>query len=246
MKIVFVFIFLSSFLFAQDFQEIFDKYNLKGSLIFSSLDNKNYVFNEKRVNKKFTPASTFKILHTLIALEENIVDENTIIKWDGKKRFYEPWNKDQTLQSAIKYSCVWCYQTFAQKISNKTYLSYLEKTDYGNKKTGKDKTTFWLDGDLKISALQQIAFLKKLYQNKLPFKRKYLKYTKKIITLEKTSNYTLKGKTGWANNIGWFVGYIKTKKEVCFFALNANISEMKNLYLREKIVKEALKEKKII
>jgi len=40
------------------------------------------------------PASTFKIPNTLIALEEEIVDENTVLKWDGKKRAWKPWNQD--------------------------------------------------------------------------------------------------------------------------------------------------------
>jgi beta-lactamase class D len=247
-RVIFILFLLLNFLFANDLEieRIFKKYDIEGTFVLSSLKNINFIYNEKRVKQRFIPASTFKIPHTLIALEEKVVDTNTIIKWDGKKRFYEPWNKNQTLQSAIKYSCVWCFQTFAQKIDNNTYLKYLEKIDYGNKKTGKDKTTFWLDGDLKISAFEQINFLKKLYRDNLPFKKKNLEIAKTLIINEQTQNYTIRGKTGWAQDIAWYIGYIETNSNIWFFALNANIKEMKNLKLREKIVKEILESKKII
>ncbi|WP_412728023.1 penicillin-binding transpeptidase domain-containing protein [Arcobacter sp. 15-2] len=63
--------------------------------------------NDTRAIKRYIPASTFKIPNTLIALEERAIkDEYEIIKWDGKKRFYKPWNKNQNLQSAIAISCV--------------------------------------------------------------------------------------------------------------------------------------------
>lgn len=63
----------------------------------------------------FSPASTFKIPNTLIALNEGVVTKDSVIVWDKKIREYESWNKDQTLLTAFKSSCVWCYQEFASK-----------------------------------------------------------------------------------------------------------------------------------
>jgi beta-lactamase class D len=231
----------------KDIKTIFDKTQINGTLVISSLDGKKeYIYNKQRAITKYIPASTFKIPNTLIALQEQVIkDENEIIKWDGIIRSYDFWNKDQTLQSAIKYSCVWCYQIFAKKIGNDKYLTYLKKLHYGNEKTGENVTTFWLDGDLKISAIEQIEFLKKLYNNDLPFNQKYIDITKKILTDEETKDYILKAKSGWSGKIGWYVGYIQSKDKVWFFALNADISK-EQLKYRKEIVIEALKIRKII
>ena len=235
-----------SFANDKEFSTLFDKYNIKGTLVLSALNgDTKFIYNNQRAEKRFIPASTFKIVHTLIALEEQVIkDDNEIIKWDGKKRFYEPWNKDQTLQSAIQYSCVWCYQEFSKKIKNETYLKYLKKIHYGNEKTGSNITTFWLDGDIKISAKEQIEFLKKLYNNNLPFSQKYINITKKILTVKKAQNYIIKAKSGWSGKTGWYVGYIETKNDIWFFALNADLTR-EQLKYRKQIVDEALKIKNI-
>ncbi|MCW8839331.1 MAG: class D beta-lactamase [Thiovulaceae bacterium] len=226
---------------------IFDKTKLNGTLVIASLNNEvKYIHNKQRSTKGYIPASTFKILNSLIALEEKVIkDEHEIIKWDGKVRSYAPWNKDQTLQSAISVSCIWCYQKFAEKIGNKKYLTYLNNINYGNQKTGSDIRTFWLDGDIRISAIEQIEFLKQLYKNQLPFKQKYIDITKKILTVEKNKDYVIKAKTGFSGKIGWYVGYVELKNKVWFFALNADVTQDKLKY-RKQIVMEALRSKNII
>jgi beta-lactamase class D len=248
---IILFVFLSfSFLNADDLalKKIFEKFDVNGTLVISSLKNeKNYVFNAQRANQRFIVASTFKIPHTLIALNEKLIkNENDIIKWDGIIRQYEDWNKDQTLHSAMSVSCVWCYQKFSKLISKEKYLEYLEKFDYGNKTIGLDKSSFWLGGGtLKISANEEIEFLKKFYTYTLPIDKKYIDITKNILTVEKNDTYEIKAKTGWSGTIGWYVGYIQTKKDIYFFAMNGGINE-KQLALRKKIVIEALKVKNIL
>lgn len=231
----------------KDLKDIFDKSEISGTLVISSLDGeKNYIYNNSRALTRFIPASTFKIPNTLISLEEGVIkDENEIIKWDGKIRSYELWNKDQTLQSAIEFSCVWCYQKFAKEIGNSKYLDYLKKIHYGNEKTGLDISTFWLEGDIKISAFEQIDFLKRLYKNDLPFNQKNIDITKKILTVENTKDYLLKAKSGWSGKIGWYIGYVETKNDIWFFALNGDISK-EELKFRKEIVLDSLKIKGII
>lgn len=247
-KIIILISILFNFALAQDkeLENIFKKTKINGTIVLSSLNNEEFIHNDTRAIKRYIPASTFKIPNTLIVLEERVIkDEYGIIKWDGKKRFYEPWNKDQTLQSAIAMSCVWCYQRFAKKIGNEKYLDWLKKIDYGNEKTGLDVSTFWLEGDLQISAVEQIEFLKKLYKDDLPFQQKYIDITKKILTVEKTKDYIIKAKSGWSGKIGWYVGYVETKNNIWFFTLNADIKK-EELKYRKQIVMEALKIKNII
>jgi len=229
-----------------EIEDIFKKSKINGSLVISALDGKEFIYNKSRVNKRYLPGSTFKMPNTLIALQEKAIkDEYEILKWDGKIRTYKPWNKDQNLQSAFPISCVWCYQELAKKIGNDKYLQHLQKLNYGNQKTGLDLTTFWLSGDIKISVNEQIKFLKKLYNSELPYEKEYINVLKKIMIVEKTDKYTIRVKTGWTQDIGWYIGYIETKNKVWFFALNANI-QWEQLKYRKQIVMEALKIKNII
>ena len=246
-KIVILLSIFSTFLIADtEIENIFKKSGINGSLVISTLDQEKYIYNRKRANKRYLPASTFKIPNTLIALEKKVIkDEYEIIKWDGKVRSYSPWNKDQNLETAISISCVWCYQIFSKKIGNATYLKYLQKMNYGNKMTGTNISTFWLDGDIKISALEQINFLRKLYINDLPFSQTNIDITKKILTVDKNNDYTIRAKSGWTGKLGWYVGYIETKDKVWFFALNADI-QREHLKYRKEIVMDALKIKNIL
>ncbi len=245
-----VWIFLFSFSFCKTVSEVdrtFDSSGKKGTLIISSLDgSKEWIHDPRRSEERFLPASTFKIPNTLISLQERIVsDENFRFHWNGVRTDVDDWNQDQTLKSAFQRSCVWCYQELAVQVGLKKYETYLQKMEYGNLKTGKDVRTFWLEGDLRISAREQIDFLKKLYLRKFAFDSKYYEILRKIFLVVRNQDFSLFAKTGWAQSdpsIGWYVGYLETKTEVWFFALNLDIRDKKDLPLRKEIVFQSFKE----
>ena len=92
----------------KDIAKLFADKNIKGAIVLSDISGlKTYISNEHRASKAFIPASTFKIPNTLMALDKGVVTEMDLIKWDGKKREIEEWNRDQTLETAFKSSCVW-------------------------------------------------------------------------------------------------------------------------------------------
>jgi len=87
------------------------------------------------------------------------------------------------------------------------------------------QSRFWLNGTIKISADEQIRFLKKFYQGKLGFSKKNTAAVKEIVVLEKTDDYTFSAKTGGGvvkngHAVGWYVGYVEREGNVYFFALN--------------------------
>jgi beta-lactamase class D len=233
--------------------KLFQDRGAEGTIIISSLDGKvNYVHNSRCSETGLIPASTFKIPNTLIALEEGAIkDEKEVIKWDGRRyEGFDTWNKDQTLQTAFPLSCVWFYKELAQRVGNEKYLTHLKKLGYGNGKTGPDVTTFWLDGDLKISAREQISFLKKLYTESLPYSKGNIKLLKKIMIVEENPQFTIRAKTGWAMRAdpqnGWYVGYVETKEEIWFFAMNLEIKKRGDEKFRKEITMAALKAKGIL
>jgi beta-lactamase class D len=89
---------------------------------------------------------------------------------------------------------------------------------------------FWLEGNSKISQFQQIDFLKRLFNKELPIKEKTYEVMNQIMLLDENPDYTLYGKTGWAQpndstNIGWFVGYAVTSNNTYFIATNIQPNE---------------------
>jgi beta-lactamase class D len=231
--------------------KLFADRNVDGTIVISSLSGSEaYIHNERRANTPFVPASTFKILNTLIALDEGAVAEHETMKWDGKDKGLKAWNCDQTLETAFKTSCVWFFQDLALRIGTAKYEAHLAKAAYGNAKPGPQLTTFWLVGDLKTSAMDQIDFIKKVYREELPFRRSSYEMLKETMIVDQKPTYTIRAKTGWAQQIspqvGWFVGYVEAKDRVWFFATNLDIAKPEDARYRQEITLEALKLKGIL
>ncbi len=222
-----------------DLSELFDAYKVKGSFILYDKNKHQFTrYNKTRCSEQFTPASTFKIPNSLIALEEGIIkDDNSILKWDSVESMNPLWNKDLTLKEAFRVSCVPCYIKIANRIGRSRYKNYLKEYGYGNRSTQVQtddpnlKIAFWLFGELKISQEEQIAFLRKLYDADLPASKRSINIVKEILVDDKTDNYILSGKLGRGTDqesnktIGWYLGYVEKGKNVFFFATNFESSD---------------------
>jgi len=198
----------------------------KGAFVLYDLNSNQYIrYDPERCAERFIPASTFKIMNSLIGLEAGVIpDENYVIKWDGTHYDIPSWNQDNTLKTAIQNSVVWYYQELARRVGNEKMQYYVDAAHYGNQNISGQIDTFWLEGGLRISADEQVEFLKRLYQGDLPFSPRSINIVKKILVLEKTESYQLSGKTGSVQRVtpheGWFVGYLETSGNVYFFATN--------------------------
>ena len=207
-----------------DLQQPFQDCKMKGSITIFDYKAQKWIYSDEKDAKFETvPASTFKILNSLIAIEEGIIkDPHLVVKWDGVQRDISPWNADTDLANAYKNPTLWFYQEIARKLGKEKYKSYLKKCGYGNQNLKSEIDRFWLDGSLKISPKNQVDLLVKLYERKLPFSQKTYDIVKEVMINEKTEDYTLYAKTGWgkveAKDIGWWVGYFETKDNVYFFA----------------------------
>ena len=100
-------------------QKYFDENKVEGCFtLLNNSDGKVTVYNMKLDTMRFLPASTFKIVNSLIGLETGVIsDEKMVIKWDGIKRWNEDWNKDLTMEEAFKVSSVNYYQEVARRYS---------------------------------------------------------------------------------------------------------------------------------
>ncbi|MFQ4135852.1 class D beta-lactamase [Nodosilinea sp. PGN35] len=216
--------------FAQHFQEL----GVEGAIIIHDLNqNVTYEHNRDRNRQPFLPASTFKILNSLIALETGVVSSDlAILTWDGLERMVPAWNRDQNMWTAFNLSAVWFYQVLARRIGHDRMQQWVNAAGYGNQTIGSPDAidSFWLEGELRITPQQQIEFLQRLYRNELPFSEQVVATVKDIMIVERTPNYTLRAKTGWAGfgesaqpQTGWYVGYLDQGENVYLFATNIDI-----------------------
>lgn len=178
-----------------------------------------HYYNKDRCIKQFLPASTFKIFNSLVALETAIApDEQLVIKWDSVVRSNPAWNKDMNMREAFKVSNVAYYQEIARRIGASTMQHYLDTINYGNKNMGGKVDEFWLNDSLKISADEQVGFLKRMYFNELPLSERTQRIVKSLMLQEETPQYNLYYKTGWGyeNNksILWVVGFAERIEHV--------------------------------
>ncbi len=116
-----------------ELQSMIDSAKVEGSVLIYDFQKEVYYSNDFRwANKGHLPASTFKIAHSIIALESGVVaDDRIVFKWDGKKRSIKNWEQDLILRDAFHVSCVPCYQEVARKIGEKRMNEYLAKFNYG-------------------------------------------------------------------------------------------------------------------
>jgi beta-lactamase class D len=209
--------------------------------------------NPTRAAQGFVPASTFKILNSLLALETGaIADTTTVVKWDGVDRGSDWWNSDQDLKTAFSRSSVWLYQGLARKIGPERMKQALEREGYGNADISGGIDRFWLEGGLRISANQQVDFLRRLYEGRLGFSRRTMEQVRSIMEIERGEDHVLRGKTGWARldglQIGWLVGWVERGEDAFFFAMNLETRDrdFPMMEARHEIVSRCLSELSIL
>lgn len=236
-----------------DWDKYFKTAQVEGCFLLYDLQKREYYsYNRRRVDTPFIPASTFKFFNSLVALETGAVkDENEVLKWDGVNRRFPQWNKDHDMKTAFQNSTVWFYQEMARRIGTKRMRHYLSKARYGNRNIGGGIDQFWLTGNLRTTARQQIDFLVKFHRNKLPFSARTINIVKNFSVVETTDKYILRAKSGWAFDmpspqIGWWVGYVEREGKAYFFALNIDVKRDEDLAARTAITKSILRDMKII
>lgn len=181
-------------------------------------------------DKRHSPCSTFKIAISLMGYNEGILTNAIMPEWENKKQAANPtvW---------IKNSCIWYSQIITAKLGLEKFKNYVTRFNYGNQNLAGNKgkndglTYAWLSSSLQISGLEQIDFLQKLLDSKLPVSDKAQKLTRSILaTNELLDGWKLYGKTGAGylinkdgsrdedRKIAWFIGWLQKDSRNIVFA----------------------------
>lgn len=182
-----------------------------------------------RARRGYLPASTFKIPNSVIALELGVArDESHPFPMTWPPQAITAWNRDHTLRTALTYSVVPAYQQIAQAVGEARYRDWLARFAYGNADPSGGLTTFWLDGALRISALEQLDFLERLVQLELPASERSQRIVHAMLVTEANACWRLHAKTGLlgisatraVDPVGWYVGWVETDGARWVFAMN--------------------------
>lgn len=232
-------------------KKYFDAKNVDGCFtMLNNTDGQITVYNMALDTMRTLPASTFKIVNSLIGLQSGrITDDNMVIKWDGIKRSHAEWNKDMSMKEAFKVSNVAYYQEVARRIGTDTMKLWIDSLSYGNKNISGPIDSFWLNNKLKISPDEQLGLLKRLYFDQLPFRKSVQQTVRNAMLQEDNTTYKLSYKTGWGYNevgnaIGWLIGWIEENRHVYFFVtmVKSPDSNIDMVPVRIGITKDILKQ----
>jgi beta-lactamase class D/D-alanyl-D-alanine dipeptidase len=237
----------------RELKKFFDDAGVTGGIYIYDLNKNKYtIYDRRRMETGFVPASTSKIIHSLIFLDAGaIADETETLKWDGVKRSIDAWNKDHNLRTALPASAVWFYVEVSKRVGQEKMQKYYDAAGYGNRRTDGFGADYWNNGNLRVTPREQIEFLVKFHRNRLPFSPQVISTVKDIMTEEKTDRYTLRAKTGWSDSftpqVGWWVGYVeRADGEVYFYATEIDINKNEDAAKRKEITRNILKNLKIL
>ena len=200
------------------------------------------------------PASTFKVMLSLIALETGALrGADEIVAWDGKRYPNQPgWQKDMALREAMQTSSEPYFGTLATRIGPERLAEWVRRAGYGNGRVGADPPRAWHDGVLTVTARQQLAFIDRLRRGDLPFSAKTIATVKAAMLDSDAGGRRIYGKTGTHLNDGtgnaWWIGWVEgggtrdTPWPAASFVLGVELKTMDNRMKRIALGKQLLRD----
>lgn len=199
-----------------EWKKYFDEYGVNGCFeIYDNNKETALYYNIDRCGARMTPASTFNIFNSLVALDMDIAPtEQMVIKWDSIQRPEASWNRDLTLAQAFKSNARPYFQELSRRIGQNSMRAYLDTVKYGNMKIASSPDSFWFNDSLKITPDEQVGFLKRLYHEELPdFSQRSQRIVRGMMLQDKGPDYRLYYTTGRKNysdsSLIWIVGFIE-------------------------------------
>lgn len=189
---------------------------------------------------RVTPASTFKIAISLMGYDSGfLIDEHApaLPYREGYPDWNPAWRTVTDPTSWIKNSVVWYSQQVTQSLGQDLFQRYVTAFGYGNADVSGDPgmhnglTAAWLSSSLRISPVEQIAFLEKVLNRRLPVLSHAYDMTSRITAVgEIAGGWEVHGKTGTGFPLkpdgehdmehawGWFVGWAGRGDRTLVFA----------------------------
>lgn len=215
--------------------DLSDKFGgIKGcAVIYDPANDKYSVYNTSLCEKEASPYSTFKIISTLAGLNNGVIQtEQSTMNYSGEKYPSSEWNDDLSLEKAFQTSCIWYFRQIIDEVGHDEIQSELISLEYGNCDISEwdgsdinpmpDLNGFWLGSSLKISPLEQVQVLKKIFEGESIYSAEHVATLKEIMSVSEGTR-KIYGKTGSGpDGEAWFVGFAEENDTKKYFAVYLN------------------------
>lgn len=209
------------------------------AVVYDASRNRYTIYNSELALTERSPCSTFKIISSLIALENGIVTpEDSTRTWSGEVFWNEDWNKDIDFSEAFRTSCVWYYRQVIDEIGKELIQKELDGLRYGNcdisdwegrlntNNQNRALTGFWIESSLMISPKEQTQVMERIFGNHSDYAEETQNELKKVmlITEQERSDISCYGKTGMGKTEGivvdaWFTGFAERAEGKIYFCV---------------------------
>lgn len=198
------------------------------------------LLQQGQCDERVTPASTFNIVVSLMGYDGGILHDERSPALPFKPGYADwlpSWRATTDPTSWLKNSVVWYAQQVTARLGAARFQRYVDDFDYGNRDVsgdpGKDNglAMSWISSSLKISPMEQTAFLRRVVKRDLPLSAKAYDMTTRIMQPVALPNgWVVHGKTGTAapvlpngkddeeHQYGWFVGWATKDQRTIVFA----------------------------
>lgn len=222
-----------------NWEDYFDGIN-GSAVIYDSSENRYQIYNQEMALTQRSPCSTFKIISSLIALENQvIIPEDSLRTWSGEVFWNENWNRDINFEDAFRTSCVWYYREVIDEIGKDIMQEELNTLRYGNcdisdwegylntNNNNRALTGFWIESSLKISPKEQVEVLDRIFGTHSAYSQETQNDLKQVMLVSEQpdGDVLIYGKTGLGKSHGvvvdaWFTGFADTadgRKYFCVY-----------------------------
>lgn len=208
------------------------------------------VHGADRSEAALRPASTFKVLVALVALQTGTLrDADEVVPWNGKRYPNQPqWERDMSLREAMQTSSESFFGVLANRIGRERLATWVQRLQYGNGRIGEVPAQAWHDGVLTITARQQLDFIDRLRRGALPVSPAHMATVKAAMADGEIDGRRIYGKTGThldrdRNGNAWWIGWVEGgDRPAASFALGLDLTSMDDRARRIALGKQLLRD----
>lgn len=231
-----------------DWSSYFEEIN-GAAAIYDPAENCYQIYNQELALTRRSPCSTFKIISSLVALENGIIEpDHSTRTWSKEVFRNEDWNKDIDFSDAFHASCVWYFREVIDEIGKNTMQEELNNLQYGNcdisdwggelntNNNNPALTGFWIESSLLISPKEQVEVMEHIFGDDTNYSEKTREQLKQVMLLAdlKKPNMLIYGKTGMGKSYGivvdaWFTGFADISEKRMYFCVYLGETENKDV-----------------
>jgi len=217
---------------APNLEQVFESEGVDGTVVIQEFgsDEPPLVYNVDRSRLGLPPAETFRPLATLILLEHGTMhslDEERA--WDHTGPYVQDWDRAHSLRTGASADAEWLYVQTVAETGLSPFEVWINRVEYGNRNVRGGSGSFWMDGTLLTTTLQQATFMEVVFSERHPFEHYAALDTKDTFLAEFGDGWTMRYVLGLvpgprtADKIGWLVGVVDSDDGSWAVAMNTDL-----------------------